>query len=345
MFLHDSLDSKEPEVLCFGEALIDRLGPLGGDPELDEPVEDCFGGAPANVACGLARLGINVAFLGRLGDDFIGNSFRRLFLSKGVNVSGLQKDALRPSRIVLVRRDLNGERSFQGFAGDCGDGFSDQAMSVNELMDSWPLLASKASWLVVGSIPLATPTSAEALLWSLNEAVNAGLKIAFDVNWRPTFWNVEASTDSPPDQDVREVISKIFNQSSLIKLAKEEALWFFNSDDPCRISQSLPHKPDLVVTDGANPVRWLIDGFSGEMPAFSPSSLIDTTGAGDAFTAGLLSQILIASSAPRTSQRVREMISFAAACGALVCGGAGAIAPQASYEEVEKIPYISLIHV
>ena len=62
MSLKDLVNRQEPEVICFGEALIDRLGPPGGDPEVDRPLEDCFGGAPANVACGLARLGISVAF-------------------------------------------------------------------------------------------------------------------------------------------------------------------------------------------------------------------------------------------------------------------------------------------
>ena len=58
-------------VVCLGEALIDRLGPPGGDPAVDRPVDDRLGGAPANVACGLARLGTPVAFVGRLGQDAI----------------------------------------------------------------------------------------------------------------------------------------------------------------------------------------------------------------------------------------------------------------------------------
>ena len=67
-------------VVCLGEALIDRLGPPGGDPAVDRPVDDCLGGAPANVACGLARLGTPVAFAGRLGHDPIGEAFSRLSL-------------------------------------------------------------------------------------------------------------------------------------------------------------------------------------------------------------------------------------------------------------------------
>ncbi len=57
-------------VIAIGEALIDRLGPLGGDPSFDLPVTDCFGGAPANVACALGRLGVNVSFISCLGKDY-----------------------------------------------------------------------------------------------------------------------------------------------------------------------------------------------------------------------------------------------------------------------------------
>ena len=74
----------DASVICLGEALVDRLGPPGGDPAVDQPVDDRLGGAPANVACGLARLGTPVAFAGRLGHDAIGAAFSRLFDERGV---------------------------------------------------------------------------------------------------------------------------------------------------------------------------------------------------------------------------------------------------------------------
>ena len=328
--------SNEPEVICLGEALVDRLGPLGGDPAVDQPVEDCLGGAPANVACGLARLGSKVAFLGRLGDDAIGARFRELFDTRGVNLAGLQTDQRRPSRIVLVRRDLDGERVFQGFAGDRGDGFADQALSLDELVASWPLLVGKASWLLIGSIPLATPASAQALLWCVEQAQTAGLEIALDVNWRPTFWDPGRSPDSGPDEKALQAIAPLLERASLLKLAREEAVWFFDTDDPAVIARSLPQQPDVVVTDGARPVRWWIGGCVGELAALSPPSVVDTTGAGDAFTAGLLHQFLMDASSQRDLIKAREMVRFAAACGALVCGGAGGIDPQPSQMQVEE---------
>ena len=149
-----------PVVVCLGEALIDRLGPPGGDPAVDWPVDDRLGGAPANVACGLARLGTPVAFAGRLGQDAIGAAFSRLFAERGVDTSLLQRDAERPSRIVLVRRSSDGERQFQGFAGDQGLGFADQVLE--------PALLPSARWLLIGTLPLASPDSAAALLEALH---------------------------------------------------------------------------------------------------------------------------------------------------------------------------------
>ena len=305
-------------VVCFGEALIDRLGPPGGDPAVDQPVDDRLGGAPANVACGLARLGTPVAFAGRLGQDAIGEAFSKLFVERGVETALLQRDAVRPSRIVLVRRSLEGERQFQGFAGDEGAGFADQALELAAL--------PQARWLLIGTLPLATPTSAEALLSAVRQARSQGTAVALDVNWRPTFWDPVADPDAGPDPKALAAIQPLLQQAALIKLAREEALWFFNTDDPGAIQQALPQRPDVVVTDGAEPVHWQLGADSGQQVAFQPPVVVDTTGAGDAFTAGLLH---CWAAAPH------ERIRFAAACGALVCGGAGGIDPQPTQAQVE----------
>ncbi len=322
------------EVICLGEALVDRLGPLGGDPAIDRPVLDCLGGAPANVACALARLRTQTAFVGRLGNDSIGERFRSLMMLRGIHLAGLQRDDVFPSRIVLVRRTLNGERIFQGFLMEQSVAFADQLLDINKLSKAWHLFAEKARWLLVGTIPLATPSSAEALLWAVNHSLQQGLKIALDVNWRPTFWNPSLPPDQGPNLTARETIAPILESASLIKLAKEEALWFFNCCDPRQIASSLPNKPDVVVTNGSKPVTWFIAGCSGEMSIIPPSKVVDTTGAGDAFTAGLIHKLLLMDPSYGEAQQVLEIVRFAAACGALVCAGAGAIDPQPSQEEV-----------
>ena len=307
------------KILCLGEALIDRLGPLGGDPACDPPVDDRLGGAPANVACGLARLGTAVSFVGRVGVDAIGAQFQLLFVQRDVDISALQLDPSRPTRIVLVRRSRDGERQFQGFAGDQGDGFADQALQP-------VALPSSARWLLVGTIPLASPQSAQALFDAVSQARSQGIPLALDVNWRPTFWDVVADPSAGPTQAARSAIRLLLEQASLIKLAREEAFWFFGGDDPSLISAELSPRPDVVVTDGAAPVRGCIGGTSGTQSALSPPEVVDTTGAGDAFTAGLLH----CWSAP-----VPQRLRFAAACGALVCSGTGGIDPQPTEDQVD----------
>ena len=305
-------------VICLGEALVDRLGPPGGDPAVDQPVDDRLGGAPANAACALSRLGTPVVFAGRVGSDAIGASFVDLFAWRGLDASLLQRDAVRPSRIVMVRRSLAGERQFQGFAGDEGAGFADQALE--------PAALPQARWLLIGTLPLAAPTSASALLSAVRQARSQGTAIALDVNWRPTFWDVTADPEAGPSAAAKTAIQPLLDQAALIKLAREEALWFFNTDDPSTIQQALPQRPDVVVTDGAEPVRWQLGADSGQQAAFQPPTVVDTTGAGDAFTAGLLH---------RWTAAPQERIRFAAACGALVCAGAGGIDPQPTQAQVE----------
>ena len=133
---------------------------------------------------------------------------------------------------------------------------------------------------------------------SVEQARQQGTAIALDVNWRPIFWDPAADPAAGPDPEALAAIRPLLEQAELIKLAREESLWCFATDDPAAVRAALPQRPDVV----------------------------DTTDAGDAFTAGLLHRW---DSAP--SERIR----FAAACGALVCGGAGGIDPQQDEAQID----------
>ncbi|MEB3333123.1 MAG: carbohydrate kinase [Synechococcaceae cyanobacterium] len=331
-----------PQVLCLGEALVDRLGPPGADPAADSVAcDDRLGGAPANVACALARLGTPSAMLARLGCDDIGAAFQAVFAQRGVDTSALQSDPLRPSRIVLVQRDAAGERRFGGFSGDRGEGFADQALSAVELSATLAPLLEQVGWLLVGTIPLASPSSAEALQLAVAQARAAGVAVAVDVNWRPTFWNPAADPASGPSPAQILAMMPLLEQAALIKCASEEALWLFGTADPEALSSALPQRPAVVVSDGAAPLHWWLAGEGGSLPAFAVP-VVDTTGAGDAFTAGLLHGLLQRPGLLATEARpeaaaadsVPSLMRFASACGALVCQGAGAIDPQPSVAEV-----------
>ena len=325
------------KVVSIGEALIDRLGPVGGDPAVDQPATDCFGGAPANVACALSRLGAKVSFVGSLGNDFHGRNFKNLFRERGVNTIGLQQDKSRPTRVVLVRRNEEGERFFESFKGDNGSGFADQAISKNLLIKNWPFVADNAKWLITGSIPLASPISSEAYLCCIKKALDCGMMIAMDLNWRPTFWYGGSTQQIRPSLKEINNIKCVLRDVALIKLAKEEAEWFFNSSDPNEISSVFSHNPSVIVTDGSRPISWLINSHRGISNAIKPTSIVDTTGAGDAFMAGLIYKLLDLDLEQVTYKIAEDVIQFANGCGAFVCQGLGAIDSQPYLVDVESI--------
>jgi fructokinase len=317
-------------VICLGEALVDRLGPPGGTPERG-PWDDRLGGAPANVACGLARLGTATALLTRLGRDAAGRSFRDLLSGRGVAMAGVQEDPERPTRVVLVRRDADGERHFGGFHGDRGAGFADQALSPASLGEALTPMLAEAGWLLVGTIPMASHPSAEAHALALRLAAEAGVPIALDVNWRPSFWRSSAA-------QARLAILAVLPQVRLLKLAAEEAEWLFGERDPAAIRLALPQRPAVLVTDGARPLQWCVAGESGRQEAFDVA-VVDTTGAGDAFTAGLLHRLaarpgLLEQADPTA---LAAAMRFAAACGALTCTAAGAIDAQPGADAVRRL--------
>ena len=328
---------KTGSVIAIGEALIDRLGPLGGDPCFDLPVTDCFGGAPANVACALSRLGVNVSFLGSLGDDAFGKNLYDLLIQRGVDISGLQQDNLRPTRVVLVRRDSSGERYFEGFAGDKGFGFADQAILREKIIRDWPFLKENPKWLVAGTIPLASEISSKAFLWCIEKALHEKIQIALDLNWRPTFWRDQSSLILEPSKKEKNRILSVLKNVSLIKLAKEEANWFFNTSDPTEIANSFANKPSVVVTDGSNPISWRLNNYTGTSFAIKSSPVVDTTGAGDAFTAGLIYKLISIDLDQINQQIAEDIIQFGIACGSHVCTGIGAIESQPYLKDIDDL--------
>ena len=312
-----------PDVICCGEALVDRLGPPGGTPA--EGGKDHLGGAPANVCCGLARLGTSTGFLGRLGRDPVGAAFAQVFQERGVDQRGLQWDQQRPSRVVLVQRQHNGERSFGGFLGETGAGFADMALAKDHISAS---LFRSARWLLFGTIPMASPMAAAALEQAMAMAEAQQVQLALDVNWRPTFWRCGESM-------ARQRITPLLERVHLLKLAVEEAEWLLGERDPQAISLALPQQPAVVVTAGGDGVTWWMGGCRGRHPAY-PVSVVDSTGAGDAFLAGLLHQLVRHPQLLHQSsaEAVAQTMAFASACGAMVCAGAGAIDPQPEADAV-----------
>ena len=324
---------KKTKVVCIGEALIDRIRNKS-----NEGFTDFLGGAPANVACALSKLKIDSIFVGCLGNDNFGKQFIEQFNELKVNLDFLQLDDDLSTRVVNVDRDKFGDRFFSGFEESSHSCFADEALSkqlIEKELSNLEKFFLETQYLVTGTIVLSSQKSAETIFFLLEQANKFEVKIIIDLNWREVFWD-HSSFSSEISKAARvNLIKNFLNHANILKLAKEEATLFFEDENPLLISQQLSNRPDVIITDGKNPVSWYINGLQGITETPTSQKIVDTTGAGDAFLAGLISK-LISSGYPANKLEIEDCIKFACVCGLLTCLGEGAIEQQPYYEKVNK---------
>lgn len=319
-----------PRVLCLGEVLFDYLADQPG--RSMEQVESWTaypGGAPANVACALVKLGTPTGYLGCIGEDTPGESLVQLLHSIGVNGAGIQRHATAPTRKVYVLRTESGDRIFGGFGDTPTTEFADTRMEADKLPIA---LFETADFLVMGTLELAYPSSRAAMMRAIELAEEYYLKILIDVNWRPTFWTDPA--------EAPEIIHHIVEQADFLKLSKEEAEWLFETSDPGVIAHRMGGVEGVLITDGEHGCKYSLGGNEGSVPAFK-MDVEDTTGAGDSFVAGFLHQVsqhgFQSLADPQVAQQI---ITYASAVGALTTTRAGAIAAQPTAAEVDAFLYM-----
>lgn len=313
-----------PQVICLGEILWDCLA--------DQPAQSVEqvvswtaypGGAPANVACALPKLGTASGFVGCVGEDEPGEQLVDLLETVGVDTTGVQRHGA-PTRQIEVLRSRSGDRQFAGFRGRATTEFADTHLQADLLPVD---LFNRADYLVMGTLGLAYPETREAMEYGLTLSDRGYLKILVDVNWRPMFWE-------DPDQ-AKPIILKFIQDIDFLKLSLEEAEWLFDTADPGAIAHRHGNVEGVLVTDGGKGCAYCLSGSEGKLPAFA-TQVVDTTGAGDSFVAGFLHQLcqkgVQALSDAATAQ---TMVTYASAVGALTTTKAGAIAAQPTAAEVK----------
>ncbi len=321
------------KVVCFGEALIDRIRNKS-----NAGFTDFLGGAPANVVCALKKLKIDSVFIGCLGSDEFGKKFLEKFDELKINVDFLQWENNFPTRIVKVDRDNSGDRFFSGFDVENQKVFADEVINKSLLKADLLCLEKiflEAEYFVTGTNSLSSQMSADSLYFLISLANKFDLKIIIDLNWREVFWNYSTFTSHISKKHRVNLIKNLLNYAHLLKLSKEEAIWFFDNENPREISEKLLTCPDVIITDGSEPISWFINGLYGITKVNNSSKIIDTTGAGDAFLAGFISK-LISSGYPLKDLEIQNYIKFASVCGLLTCLGEGAIEQQPNYASVNK---------
>jgi sugar/nucleoside kinase (ribokinase family) len=313
-------------VVCFGELLVDWVATAPARSlESARAFEKAPGGAPANVAVALARLGVEAAFAGGVAPDPFGNWLRALVRRDGVNVDAAVEVPGTNTRMAFVLVDENGDRRLAAFTTAA---VADASYGP-ELARQIPY--RHAAIFHYGGVTLASQPSAGATLEALRLARDAGCLISFDPNIRLALWS---SADA-----ARRAITPLLSRADVLKVSDDELelltgagsvetgvelLW--ERDRPALLAVTMGAKGALLRSAHGTLRR---DGFQVVVK--------DTTGAGDAFTAGLLRAVHAAvGAAPALGRRdavtrMREdtleaALREACALGALATTRAGAMA-------------------
>ncbi|ABG05511.1 PfkB [Rubrobacter xylanophilus DSM 9941] len=294
--------------------------------EATSPVELPFvarpGGAPANVAVAACRLGAEAAFVGSVGDDLFGSFILRALRAEGVDTSQvvLQRPPTRTS-LAFVEISADGDREFT---------FYRSSPAADELLgerDVRPEALSGAAFANFGSIPLIREPVRSATLRFARLAREAGVPVAFDVNFREHLWeSVEAA---------REVVAPLLGLAAVVKLSDDELRPLLGVEEPEEAARLLLGRGASLVFVSLGPrgAFYAGEGFSGRVPAFRVEA-VDATGAGDAFLAAALVHL---AGRGWGEGEVREAARRGAAAGALACTGYGAMSALPTREELERL--------
>jgi fructokinase len=302
-------------IICLGEVLFDLLANQSGVSSEDVTSWTALpGGAPANVACALVKMGDRSRFIGCVGNDEAGTKLAAKLITEGVDIAGLQHHLTAPTRQVQVLRTADGDRIFGGFGDIPTDKFADAQLS--EVSEE---LFIGADFLLLGTLALAYPSSAASTWKAVELAQTHAVKIMVDINWRPTFWT--ATAVAIPQ------IKRLVERANYVKFAREEAELIYGETSVQSLHQHLPTASGIFVTDGGNICEYWLDGDIGQQPAFAVHP-VDTTGAGDAFVAGILHQL------GAGGKSGMEIVRYAAAAGALTTQQPGAIDAQPTDAEI-----------
>ncbi|MBD2303242.1 carbohydrate kinase [Nostoc sp. FACHB-87] len=316
---------KNPRVICIGEMLFDRFS-VQVDESLQQVTswQDSPGGAPANTACALVKLGIPTAFIGCIAQDELGELLINLLKDSGVDCTGVQRHHTAPTRIVYLLRDKIGNSNFIGFGGRDPAEFADAYLCA-ELLPIY--LFKEVEWLVLGTLELAYTRSREAIYKAISLAKFYDIKIFVDINWEPMFWR-------NPDTALHE-IKELIKYVNFLKLTVDEAKFLFGTTEPKAIAQSLSNLKGVLVTASERGCTYYLGEYEGNLPSFSVEA-IDTKGAGDAFNAGIICQILnYGIHCLADPEIIREIVTYASAVGAITTTKLGAITAQPTLIEVE----------
>lgn len=304
------MTAPELDVLVIGEALVDFVPLHRGPLREASGFELHSGGAPANVAIGVSRLGGRAGLISVVGDDEFGAFLLRALARERVDTRGVHRLAGVQTGLCFITLDADGERSFLHRGGDPA------VLLEAEHVD--PAQAASARVIKFSSGPLRTEGGAAAVERLAKHA--SGL-VACDPGACPGHWATARVISAR--------LAEALPRCHVIKCSESEARGISGVDDPMEAARAMVDRGAelAVVTLGAEGALFARRGESGYVGA-PRVEVVDTTGAGDAFMAALLFRLARDEDRPASlpAARLREHLAFACRIGAGAVTRRGAIA-------------------
>jgi len=312
-----------PQVICLGEALVDLIGT---EPGRGMRECGCFqlapGGAVCNVAVGLARLGVKVGLITKLGMDPFGQFMLGFLKKQGVDTSLIKITPEHLTALVFVSLDKNRKPSFF-FYGAPG---ADRRVEAGELREK---IFAGVKVFHFGTISLSLEPARSATLRALELAKEAGARISFDPNFRFHLWKDRKA--------LKEITWQLAPTADLVKLNEDELGFLTGKRDLAKAAEMLSKAgvKIVAVTLGARGAFFATPEYSGTVPAFKFQP-VDTTGAGDAFAAGMIAWLLRFKKLPPEKPEMEKAVRFVNAFAGMSITRLGAIEGLMRWGQVEK---------
>ena len=324
--------SRPLDVICLGRAAVDLYGQqVGGRLEDMQSFAKYLGGSSANLAAGLARLGLKPAMLTRVGDEHMGRFVREQLVREGVDVGHVATDPWRLTGLVVL--GIAGEGSYPHifFRRDCAD----MGLTTEDFDESW---IASARVLAVTGTHLSSETTRSAVLQAMRYARANDVRVVLDIDYRPVLWGLTAA--GAGEERYRSAVAVTAALEECLPLCDlvvgtEEEIHIAGGSD--RTSDALAAirrvtRGAIVMKRGAEGCV-VLDGAaestSKERPVRGfPVEVMNVLGAGDAFLAGLLAGLL-------DGQPLADAASMGNACGALVVSRHGCTPAMPSRVELE----------
>lgn len=326
------MHNKTIDAAALGELLID-FTQNGFSAEGNWLMEANPGGAPSNVLAMLKKLNHSVSFIGKVGDDIFGRLLKTVLNDLGIGTESLIVSNEFNTTLAFVHTKQDGDRDFSFYRKSGADTqLTEKEVDIRILQN--------AKIFHFGSVSMTTEPAASATEYALSCAKKSGALCSFDPNLRVPLWDNLAHA--------KECIKYGLSQCDILKIAEEELEFVTGCTDiekGVRALRSNYRIPLIGVTCGKKGSSLFYAdehctdglGISAKEPTFEKVKTVDTTGAGDTFSACILHDVLQNGFTGFTHERLRAMLLFANAAASLVTTKRGALKVMPSEAEIREL--------